>query len=285
MTRYTVAPPDPRFVIVHYHILKNGGSTLEYILEREFGNAFATLHGENAGDVLNGGQLAEFLAARADILALSSHHLRYPLPEIPGTIFFDCCFLRHPLTRLNSVYKWFRRAQSTDRLCMKARQYDSADFMRFLLDELPNMVCDVQVTQLARGGAFTRPANRTDCERALRLFADMAIPGVVEMFDQSLVAAEYFLRAAFPALRLEYTAQNVSPGDTESGPDGQQRLIKLWGSALYSQVARMNQFDLALFDDAKEEIARRFNLIPDTARRMSDFETRCRGLAAVAAPA
>jgi hypothetical protein len=38
----------------------------------------------------------------------------------------------------------------------------------------------------------------------------MAIPGLVEMFDESLSAAEYFLKPAFARLALESVPQNVT---------------------------------------------------------------------------
>jgi len=34
---FTLEVPRPRFVVVHYHFFKNAGSTIESILEREFG--------------------------------------------------------------------------------------------------------------------------------------------------------------------------------------------------------------------------------------------------------
>ena len=42
-----------RFLIVHYHIFKNGGSTITSILEREFRNAFATVHGPDDVSVVD----------------------------------------------------------------------------------------------------------------------------------------------------------------------------------------------------------------------------------------
>jgi hypothetical protein len=57
----------------------------------------------------------------------------------------------------------------------------------------PHQVSDVQVTQLARAGAFTRPANERDLEQAAAIVRQMAVPGLVEAFDDSLVGAEYYL--------------------------------------------------------------------------------------------
>ena len=114
----------------------------------------------------------------------------------------DCCFLRPPLERLVSLYKHFRRTDSSDPLSLHARRDAPREFIKRLLDHSPNLVSDVQVTQLANAGAFARPACERDLERATEVFCDMAVPGVVELYDESLVAAEYFLKPAFQALRL-----------------------------------------------------------------------------------
>ena len=91
----------------------------------------------------------------------------------------------------------------------------------------------------------------------------MAFPGVVEQFDESLVSAEYFLGPAFPELRLEYIAQNVSPAkDYARSGAGRNRLITLWGDELHSQLIRLNEFDLKLYKRAADEITRRRSMIP-----------------------
>src|ERR1700685_1569285 len=78
----------------------------------------------------------------------SAHHLRYPGPAIPGTVVFDCCFLRHPLDRLVSVYTYFRGIHSSDPMCRRARRQTPRDFLSQTLRESPHLVSDVQVTQL-----------------------------------------------------------------------------------------------------------------------------------------
>ncbi len=190
----TLTSANLRFVIVHYHIFKNGGSTIEAILEREFGHRFATLHDTNASATLNGRHVASFLRRHPQISAVSSHHLRYPKPTILHTIVFDCCFLRHPLERLDSVYHYLRTVALLDAASSRARQMSAREYLRYLANKSPHMVSDVQVTQLACAGAFVRPANLEDLGRASAILSDMAIPGLVEVFDESLVAAEYYSR-------------------------------------------------------------------------------------------
>jgi len=274
-----------RFVVVHYHVFKNGGSTLESVLKREFGEGFTALHGSGDDSILSGEDLAEFLRQHPYISAVSSHHLRYPIPAPAKTVIFDCCFLRHPLDRLMSVYTYFRGIDSHDGLCRRARRQDPREFMEQTLKESPHLMSDVQVNLLANGGAFVRPANERDLDRATEIFCDMALPGLVDMFSESLVVAEYFLRPAFPGIRLEHSPQNVSRKPKRRQVAASQQmleaeLVDLWGVDLYADVSRLNQFDLELYRRAQSEIRRRLFLVPDLDERLTDFASRCASLTA-----
>jgi hypothetical protein len=282
----TLDVPGTRFVIVHYHIFKNGGSTIESILRREFGDGFATLHGPDDNSILTGDHLAAFLREHCGISAVSSHHLRYPRPAIPGMVVFDCCFLRHPLDRLVSVHTYFHGIHSSDPLCRRARRQTTRDFLSQTLRESPHLVSDVQVTQLASGGAFVRPANERDLDRATQVFCDMALPGLVDMFNESLVAAEYFLRPSFPGIRLDHAPLNVSRPETLPRLHKlEDRLVALWGSDLYADLVRLNQFDLELYHRAQSEVRRRLFLVPGLDDRLVNFQARCARLAVCSAEA
>jgi hypothetical protein len=268
-----------RFVIVHYHILKNGGSTVESVLKRHFGPAFATFDDTCADAARDQTDLTDFLAANPHISAVSSHHLRYPKPVIRHTVIFDCCLLRHPLDRLQSLYAWARRSNSSDSLSRVARSATAREFVRYLLHEMPHMVSNVQVMLLARAGAFTRPANETDLDVATSVLMEMAVPGLVELFDESLIAAEYFLKPAFPGLQLHCEPQNVSrPGEQHRigrEKELESRLSTLWGENTWADLFRLNEFDLELYNRARREVERRFFLVPGLREKKAEFELRC----------
>jgi hypothetical protein len=271
-----------RYVVVHYHIFKNGGTTIEQILEREFPGRFATLHGHGSESALDAGDLLEFLGRNEEIAAVSSHHLRYPRPVDRRMVFFDCCFLRNPLARLYSCYNYFRRSNSDDLYTRWARSYNPREFAARLLNEAPHQLSEVQVTQLANAGVFTRPADEYDLERATALIRDMAIPGLVEMFDESLVVAEYYLRPAFPGLRLEYVAQNVTNAAPYPAAESREYWENVWGEDLYKQLLRMNEMDMELVRRAKCEVLRRLDRIPRVSEKLADLQRRCASLAAAA---
>ncbi len=258
-------------MVIHYHIFKNGGSTVESILEREFGLSFATLHASNVDDVLDNRDLAAFLEDYPSVAAITSHHLRYPKPAIGNAAVFDCCFFRDPLRRLQSLYSFYRRAETDDPLSLWARRFDSRQFMQRLVDQSPNQVSDVQVNFLANSGIFLRPPDEDDLDRAADTMRTMAIPGVLDMFDESLVSAEYYLKPAFPTIRLDYVPRNVSPAAPGRGFD----LKEVWGPDLYETLSRMNRLDTEFIRRTRAEIVRRFENVPEAQRRLAEFRVRC----------
>ena len=86
-----------RFVILHYHIFKNAGSTIEEILGRSFGEGFARFDPLESDARVRGADLLCALERNPHLKAVSSHQIRYPMPKASGLIFFDLCFLRDPI--------------------------------------------------------------------------------------------------------------------------------------------------------------------------------------------
>ena len=271
-TREYIVPVSPdRFVLLHYHIFKNAGSTIEDAMRRCFGDRFATLHGPNPNSILRGEHLAAFLASHPEIAAISSHHVKYPKPVAPGVIVFDLCVLRDPLERLRSVYHHFRRAEPVDDLSARAKEMDLRSFLDLLIRKHPHLVNDVQVNILANRAAYTRPPGPADLAAALAIAGNMSVISVVDLFDESLVAAEHFLQPAFPAIQLEYISQNVSPATA-------CELRNEAGDTIYQRLGELNQLDCELVSQATAEVRRRFGLVPDAQERLADFRQRCAGL-------
>lgn len=198
------------------------------------------------------------------------------------TVLFDCCFLRHPLDRLQSVYTYLRAQPAGlgkgDPILALSQSASPREFMKRLIEESPHVVSNAQTLLIANGGAFTRPPDETDLSRAQETLRLMAVPGLVEMFDESLVAAEHFLGPAFPGLRLHYVAQNVTRPSSAAMDQRLEQLRAIWGADLYTELSRLNRLDLELCRYAATEIQRRLVLVPNATDRLQEFKERCCGL-------
>jgi hypothetical protein len=252
-----------RSVVVHYHLLKNAGTTIDCILEKNFGHRLAYLHGRRYDSTLTNADLLQFLHANPEITAVSSHHLRLPKPQSDSFVFFDIIFLRHPLDRLRSIYDFYRRAEiNTDPLVEQARRLDLGHFTELLLTRYPHLVNDTQVNLLANAGRYARAPSEADLERAASVITQAAVPGVAEIFDLSMSAAKYYLHPVFGRLDLEHGKQNVSPGRAESLEVRLRRMEQACGPGLYDKLLEVNALDLQLLELANKEIQRRLCYIP-----------------------
>jgi hypothetical protein len=272
---HIVPVPSNRWVLLHNHIFKNAGSTVDYVLRRSFGERFATLHGPADDSAIAGPALASFLDANPAIDAVSSHHVRYPMPSIARAILFDLCFFRNPLRRVWSMYRYFRLTDAPHNLARCAATAPAAVFFDLLLGEYPHLINDVQVNVMANAGVYTRPPTAQDLRVALERVRQISVLGVVELFDESAVAAEYFLRPTFPALRFEYVPQNVTTVWNSAAPAPEDELREAIGETRYAQLERLNRLDMQLVAFAKEELLRRFDMVPERGERMASLRRRC----------
>jgi len=264
---------DKRPVILHYHIYKNAGTTVEAVLEREFGLFFSTLDTGDANAVISNDELLAWLEAHDTIAALSSHQIRYPRPASDGFEFFDICFIRHPLDRLFSHYSFLRKPGVDDPLTEAAKANDLAGFLLFLLEHHPAYTNNAQTALLLRQGDWA--ALRADDTRALGpLVREISILGEVRDFDESLMLAEYTLQPWFPQLRLHYAPQNVTNSEKMSFEERLAHIRDQCGEPLYQRLIDANDLDLALWNEAVAELRRRLDARPEHELWLREFRTR-----------
>ena len=271
-----------RPIIVHYHLFKNAGSTIDYILEKKFGRRLAYLHGQSYDSTVPNTDLLRFLYLNPQIMAVSSHHLRLPKPQNDSFVFFDIIFLRHPLDRLRSMYDFYRRylfyrpaGMITDPLLEQAQRLDLGHFTELLLTRYPQVANDAQVNFLANASQHAQAPSAKDLEKAARVATEAAVPGVTELFDLSMRAAYYCLYPVFGRLDVQHVKQNVSPGRVESLEARLNHLKQACGPKLYDQLLEMNTLDLQLIELTSNEIQRRLRNAP--ARGDLPLSNECEG--------
>jgi hypothetical protein len=251
-----------RYVILHYHIFKNAGSTVEDILSENFHERLARYDTPNFDDVLPAHEIVAYLDRDPNLQAFSSHQIRYPMPEAPGYLFFDCCILRDPIARLRSTYHYFRKRPAPGEPASDlANEFPPGEFVARMIRDHAYRVNDVQVNLLAKGNNDD-PPTESDLTRAIERMHAIALLGVVDCFNQSMVATQYFLRPIFPALAIAQPPANVTgskASDFEESCD----------PAVYAELRRLNALDTRLVDLARQEVHRRFALVPDGTARLA----------------
>src|SRR5215472_14641285 len=93
-----------RQILVHYHIFKNAGTSIDAMLRASFRSRWEKFDPDLPVSDPSG-MLAQFIAERPRVRAISSHTICPPLPAIEGTYLQPIFFLRHPIARVASAYK------------------------------------------------------------------------------------------------------------------------------------------------------------------------------------
>ncbi len=255
---YRTEPARVRFVILHYHFLKNAGTSIENILHRSFGGYFQTIDTAHRDGHVSTEALLDLIRSNPLLKAVSSHQIRYPVPAVPGFIFFDVCILRDPIDRVRSMYDYFREKPAAgDPVSELANRLELGRFVEHLVNELPWYVNDAQVNLLANGIA-NDPPTLADFDRATAQMMRTSFLGVVDRFNESLIAGQHSLSTVFPELDCDSEAVNVSRG-LESTLDGRIAKVKDACSAdVYEKLLRLNQFDARLVNLARQTVLRRY---------------------------
>ena len=257
-----IGPALMRLVILHYHIFKNAGSTIEDILDHSFGERFARLDTRAGEGLISNPDLVRFFDARPNLRAFSSHQIRHPLPEAAGYLFFDICFLRDPIDRIRSIYTYFRRRPNpADPMSGLANRATLGDFIAGMIRDFPLFVKNVQVNLLACGGDSDEPEAR-DLDLATERMMATSFLGVVDGFGQSVAAGAHALRCAFPELDCDRPAVNVSDGLQGTVASRTENLRQACAPEVYEELLRLNALDRQLVDRARAEVLRRFQQIP-----------------------
>ena len=257
-----------RFVILHYHIFKNSGTTIEWFLYHNCGERFRTLDTEDRDQAITNADLLRFLHDNPGVEAISSHQMYDPVPCVPGFIFYDICFLRDPLDRIRSVYDYFReKPVAGDPISDLANTLPIGDYVARLIKDFPWTINDVQVNQLANGRINDQPNGPQDLERATERILNTSFLGVVDRFDESLIAGQHALRVAFSFRRVQEPV-NVSRGLEGTLAARMERFRAACDERTYAEIVRLNRMDLELLDRARAEVERRFRRVPNGAARL-----------------
>jgi hypothetical protein len=210
------------------------------------------------------------------VQALSSHQIHYPVPAAPGYIFFDLCFLRDPIDRLRSTYDYFRqRPAAGDPLSDAANTLGFGEFFRCLLERFPEQVDNPQVNLLANGAA-DRETVPEDLAPSIKRMLQTSFLGVVDCFDQSMIAGQSLLRIVFPALDCSYQPANVSRGLGGTMASRRAQFQEACGRTAYAELLRQNALDCRLVRAARAEVRRRFATVPDGAPQLAALKERAR---------
>jgi len=277
----TARHADPEAtVIIHNHVFKNAGSTIDWALRRNFGDGFVD-HRDDRSMQRGPDYLGPYLEQNPGIRALSTHHLRPPLPQLPGRLLMCLMMFRNPIERVTSVYRFERGQIDEDSLGARyAREHSLGEYvswrMRF---DVPPTIRNFHIYRSLPGPLNWRRALTGDeLSVAKEFVASVPLLGFVDRFDESMILFEYALRPLIPGIDMSYRMQNVGQKAGSTGEDRLALLRKEIGEELFAQLAERNRYDLDLYDYARELFDKRLLQVVDMEADLSEFRARSAAL-------
>lgn len=243
-----------RSVLVHYHIFKNAGSSLDAILRESLGAAWLPWDPGPAYSAHGPQQVMQIVAAHPTVRAISSHTIRPPFPVMDETRVLPLFFLRDPILRVASVYKYERKLSGETESQRVALSSTFPEYVRWRLRPGGQpVVRNFQVVYLSgeqlryedpRKVVVTEEAFR----RAVVLLEQAPFFGIVERFADSVRLFERCLKDEFPEIKWLEKSENTTGTQLSTLNEIRAEL----GEELYAELEDANRYDRRLYERANE---------------------------------
>jgi hypothetical protein len=213
-----------RSIILHYHLFKNAGTSLDRILKNNFGHAWVTEEFPMATGN-NTHLVKDWIEQNPDAIAFSSHTMVGPLPRVDGIRLIPMILLRDPIARIRSAYQFERNQDADTWGAQLAKEHDLTGYVRARLARNGDRQCrNFQTSRLST----LMPGDAPEVERAIaagRLIQEGGILGRVEDFDASIDALNTYLPPIFAGFKAEAVRANVSAKSKSAGGAAQNEIV------------------------------------------------------------
>jgi len=245
-----------RKIILHYHLFKNAGTSVDHSLKANFRGHWHAQEGKASG--WHSAEVTDYLLAHTEIKVLSSHTAMMPVPVIDGVNIYPVIFIRHPIDRVRSIYDFERKQTDVTEGSKMAKITDLCGFVEWRLQRKGDRsIRNFQTHRFAAAIAESQTASKLS-EEARALLAIDALPfvGIVEQYDRSLARLQDWLLPVFEGIELQPTKANVTQRSDQSLDERLAALRAELGPTLYKALIDANQSDLNLYSAVVAQAAR-----------------------------
>jgi len=243
-----------RPVIVHFHLFKNAGTSVDTVLKNNFGGRWIEIEGA-ADRKLTPEALTEFIEANPQFDAISSHTAIVSLPVMENAKIIPIFFFRHPLDRIRSAYDFERKQDAQTPGAIKAKEGDFESYMDWRMStSTPWQVSEFHAFRLKDFHEFT-PAKQRQLflPRAKKALDSIPVVGLVENFDESMTRLETYIRGFFPGFEGESVHANRTVDRALELSENVNKFRDRIGSDVFSKLLENNAVDLELYNYVKSE--------------------------------
>lgn len=257
--------PEDRNVVLHYHIFKNAGTSVDAMLTDCFGDGLMPVDGPVPEFFINQTEVNVMLRNRAQVKALSSHQIRLPVPQDRRIGYLPIIFIRRPELRIQSMWRFQRSRSDSHPATSLAKQLAFPEWVKFHLEKRRNAPVLNQQTLLFSFRYDERtPVNHPDIlARAIDNTQALPFVGIVEQFEASMRIYQRLYQPLVPELVFDQLPQlNRSTDDDLTVVEKTARLEEELGSGLFSELSERMGVDLELYErcaDAFNRLQHSFN--------------------------
>ena len=247
-----------RKIIVHHHIFKNAGSSIDHSLRASFGERWGTVEGEFPWSTLSERKVVEFLNAYPNYCAISSHQARILRTPPSDFVIFPIILIRNPIDRIGSCYE-YERVTNSSLPSSVAAQKGIRHYVEFCLNHddkySTQTIRNYQTLHLStalEGPGDPRKvlADDSDLKDAMEYINSIPVFGLVEKFNDSLELFKKWLSPFFPSLIFYAVKVNSTARSGESFTERIASIRVSLGERLWERVNQENVLDVALYEFA-----------------------------------
>ena len=214
---------NQRTIILHYHLFKNAGTSIDQILKRNFKDKWLTREFKCVKD--NSKDVKSWINENPSAIAFSSHTMNGGgPPTIDGVNIVSIMVFRNPIKRIISAYK-FERTQNAD--TWGANLARNLSFEEYVLARLQK-ANDTQCRNFQTSRLSTHICkNESHKDSTAKVLQNLSIVGLVEEFEDTIKKMADTISQYFPHFDCEIAHSNKSSlFDFEVSPTLNQLLVE-----------------------------------------------------------
>lgn len=238
--------------ILHYHLFKNAGTSLDGILKENVDNKWVTNEFHSTPTQGHMSAVGGWIAENPDAIAFSSHTAMGPLPEVANRKLVSLLFVRSVPDRMRSAYYFERNQESDNRGAILAKSTDFPGYVNARLDmKGDRLVRNCHVFRLA---SFVSDDGKSELERAIEALSIIDVVGVVEEFALSIRVIKATLRPYLPNFVGAVTHRNVNENREKTLEGRNQKVRSELGEDTWKRLEECNHDDTILLAKAAENL-------------------------------
>lgn len=235
-------------VILHYHLFKNAGTSLDAAFKENFS--------EKSGEWVtkefpghpprNRNELKQWIIDNPQAKCFSSHTAFFPVPQIEGVKVIPVVFFRHPIDRMASAYSFEKKQGGHSFGPTLARNTTVAGYIETRL----SMHADRQCRDFHANRFATMFSEQQGDESTRAKMAVDALPfiGLVEKYSESLVRLESLLESeGFEGIKLKPVERNVSRSVTKTLDEKLAEIKEQFSEIAFNRLIEANKTDLDIW--------------------------------------